>query len=228
MTDKDPALITGFPDNELTDPEIVEFKLRYGHIWNKKWVYRIAAVVVPLVALGIGIMLGMRTGLSADELYLTYWQKSQPIEGVRSFSGEPNEDFQLLQSEIDKAILETMQQFYPGTFFLDTDSDSRLFLREIIIPDSAALIERRSEAVKIHDFGLFCMKGQRFLEAIFAFRQIIGMNEKSYLESSEWYLGLCYLKSGDLENAKQVFSSIAGNPGHKFYSESKKILRKIK
>ena len=246
MTDKDIELITGFLENELTDPEIEEFKARYGydeeftrevnarseiyisleaaskvslknmvekpvlrriidnrkpsgratlHL-NIKWVYRIAAVVIPLIALGIGIKLWVKPGLSADELYLTYWQKTQPKEEFRSFTGEQKGNFGLLQKEINNGILEAL--------------------------------DKLSAPRDIHDFGLFCMEEGRFTEAIFAFKRAIGMNEKDYQESSEWNLGLCYLKSGDQKKARQVLGAIAGKPGHKFYQQSKEILRKIK
>ena len=246
MIDKDIGLIIRFLDNELSDQDVEEFKARYGHddeftlevnelskicisleaaskvslknmvgkpvlrrfladrkesvstknLLKNKWSFRIAAVVIPLIALSIGFEIWVKPRLTNDDLYLAYFQKLQITDESRSFTGEQKTNFQILQKNIDNAVLET----------IDALSDPR----------------------DIYSFGLYCMEEQRFPEAVYAFRRVVGMQEKTYLESSEWYLGLCYLKLNDLENAKLVFTSVAASKDHIFRKESKALLRKLR
>jgi hypothetical protein len=156
----------------------------------------VAAVLIPLVGLGIGIRLWVRPGATADELYLTYLHKSRSNDEWRAFAGDRKENFSLMQKDIDNVILENL--------------------------------DKLGSPRELHDFGLFCMEGRQFNEAIFAFGRVIGMKDPEFLESSEWNLGLCYLKTGDIAKAREFFSLISGKPGHKFGKESKELLRKIK
>ncbi|MCX6223735.1 MAG: hypothetical protein NTV01_03130 [Bacteroidia bacterium] len=187
MTDKDIDLIIKFLENELSAQEVEEFKAKYGHdveftrevnerskiyisleaaskvslknmaeepllrrfIGNKtpplnadyrisnKWLYRIAAVLIPLIALTIGMELWVRPRLSTDDLYLTYSQKLQAKGEFRSFTGDQKTNFGQLQKDIDNAILES--------------------------------IDALQGTADIHAFGLYCMEGKRFTEAVYAF-----------------------------------------------------------
>ncbi|NVO10429.1 MAG: hypothetical protein HXX16_10750 [Bacteroidales bacterium] len=47
-----------------------------------------------------------------------------------------------------------------------------------------------------------------------------------YVPQTQWYLGLCYLKTGDKEKAINIFNTIVKSNGYN-YKEAKKILKKI-
>ncbi|NOU18471.1 MAG: tetratricopeptide repeat protein [Bacteroidales bacterium] len=47
-----------------------------------------------------------------------------------------------------------------------------------------------------------------------------------YVPQTQWYLGLCYLKTGDKEKAINIFNAIVKSYGYN-YKEAKKILKKI-
>jgi TolA-binding protein len=71
------------------------------------------------------------------------------------------------------------------------------------------------------------MEVKQYDEANIRFKKIIDHKTNAFIESAEWYLGLCYLLKEDEEMAIEIFTEISNNKG--FYSkESKKILRKLK
>jgi hypothetical protein len=86
------------------------------------------------------------------------------------------------------------------------------------------VLDEIGESKDLYTFGTFCMEQNKFSEAILIFRRLIIMNE--FKEDSEWFLGLCYLKTGD-PNAFETFSKIASNNAHKYHSEAQKVVREI-
>jgi hypothetical protein len=80
---------------------------------------------------------------------------------------------------------------------------------------------------KLFLFGLFCMENNRFTEAIFTFKRVLNSNTDEFKEDSEWYLGLCLLKTGEQSNALKTFTKIADDPKHKFNIEAQKVIQKI-
>jgi tetratricopeptide (TPR) repeat protein len=77
-------------------------------------------------------------------------------------------------------------------------------------------------------FGIYCMNKERFTEAIYAFNELIRTNDREYKDGSEWYLALCYLKTGKIEEAIRAFSEIAISNGHDYQQESIEILARLR
>jgi tetratricopeptide (TPR) repeat protein len=245
MNDNDTNLIIKFLENDLNDREVDEFKSKYGHnaefthevneqakihiafeaaarinaeqehhdlvfqsgnlaevektksrfTINTGWTLRIAAGVMALIGLSIGINFLIKPGLSTDDLFSLYYKNTTISEDSRSFAGEQNGAYMQFLQESDAEIDEYLKDF----------------------PSPA----------EIHKFALFLMDQKRFTAAASAFKQILDNNDKNFQESSQWYLGLCYLKLVEIDKAKRVFQSIVNNPLHEFYGNSKKILKKI-
>jgi len=106
------------------------------------------------------------------------------------------------------------------------------------IPDFSGLLEKidRTVAAGIDTlqtaeecffFGIYCMENQRFIEAAYAFTRLINSRTNKYREESEWYLGLCYLKTGKKEEAIKAFSEIAAAESHVYQRESARLLRRL-
>jgi TolA-binding protein len=59
------------------------------------------------------------------------------------------------------------------------------------------------------------------------FKRIIDHKANAFIESAEWYLGLCYLKTGDINKATEIFQTIAVSEGY-YKKEARKVLKRIK
>lgn len=162
---------------------------------NMKSFYRYAAIIIPLLAFGIILLMLANPQPSMENLYASYYKA--PVNNLHKGNAEEKTaGFALLLESIDRS--------------------------------SERRIDSLREASDYFHFGIYCMDNQYFREAIYAFNRLISSGEKMYLEESEWYLGLCYLKTGRKEDALRIFSGIAAANGHKFQSESGELIKKIK
>ena len=74
--------------------------------------------------------------------------------------------------------------------------------------------------------GISHMEIKEYDEANKRFKKIIDHKASAFVESAEWYLGLCYLKMDDDQKAKEVFDGIV--KGKSYYSkDAKRILRQM-
>lgn len=74
--------------------------------------------------------------------------------------------------------------------------------------------------------GISAMKINKHDDAVIAFDKIIKDNSTRYVERSEWYLALCYLKKEDMAKANALFKKIAEGNGF-FRNKAKEILNRI-
>ena len=56
--------------------------------------------------------------------------------------------------------------------------------------------------------GISAMEINKYDDAISSFKYIIKDNTTLYVEPSEWYLALCYLKISDISKAKEIFTKL--------------------
>lgn len=85
--------------------------------------------------------------------------------------------------------------------------------------------EKESCAVNFYSGVAYQELGQ-YSRAIGSFTQVVEQGDNLLVEQSEWYIGLCYLKTDELEKAVAQFRSIASRNG--FYGEeSGKILKQL-
>ena len=99
---------------ELKGPSVIPAKHYPYFLPENKWVMRIAAVVVPLIAFTVGLSLRQKPALPGDELYARFYENSQPKEESRSFAPDQQASFQFLQKDIDAAIMESMNALSSG------------------------------------------------------------------------------------------------------------------
>lgn len=75
--------------------------------------------------------------------------------------------------------------------------------------------------------GVSNMEESKYVEAEKAFTTVIDDNNNLFIESAQWYLALCYVKTEEKDKASQLLMSIR-NDGGIYSREAKKVLRKIK
>jgi hypothetical protein len=71
------------------------------------------------------------------------------------------------------------------------------------------------------------MGNSNFNNAITIFTGLCENGSNLYLDHSQWYLALCYVKTGNYQEASEKLQAII-NSGSYYKSKAKKVLRKIK
>jgi tetratricopeptide (TPR) repeat protein len=74
--------------------------------------------------------------------------------------------------------------------------------------------------------GLSYIELGNYPEAIIRFERLISINGLEYKSHAYWYLGLCYLKTDQMEKAISIFKQIIENKSYNFQA-AKKILKRI-
>ena len=75
--------------------------------------------------------------------------------------------------------------------------------------------------------GISYMETEQYTKAESNYQKIIDHNDNLYIEQAEWYLGFCYLHTGQNQKARQHFKEIAKSSSS-FNHKAKTILRRIK
>ena len=75
--------------------------------------------------------------------------------------------------------------------------------------------------------GISYMETEQYIQADEKFQKIINHNDNLFVEQAEWYLGFCYLHTGQNFEARGHFKEIAGSEGS-YSKKAKKIMRSIK
>ncbi len=75
--------------------------------------------------------------------------------------------------------------------------------------------------------GISHMEVKQYDEANIRFEKIIDHKANAFIESAEWYLGLCYLMKKEKAKATEMFADIADKKGY-YSKDAKKILNKLK
>jgi tetratricopeptide (TPR) repeat protein len=74
--------------------------------------------------------------------------------------------------------------------------------------------------------GLSCMEQNKFEEAIIQFDSILKNCRSTLIYHSQWYLALCYLKTGNTREAKDLLETIAS--GNTYYrKKAENLLKKL-
>jgi tetratricopeptide (TPR) repeat protein len=74
--------------------------------------------------------------------------------------------------------------------------------------------------------GISHMEIEEYAEANNSFKKIINHKANAFIESAEWYLGLCYLKTNENDKAAIVFEDIVERDGY-FKKDARKIIKKL-
>jgi tetratricopeptide (TPR) repeat protein len=160
----------------------------------------IAASIILLI--GLGFKLSFQGKSSTDNLFTDFYSPFQKIQFVAASSGN---EIEYAKEEYNKG------KYYSALTILQS------------VPDSDPQVIDR-----LFYTGLSYMALNEFEKATFSFQSLTSKAASNeFLHQAEWYLGLCYLKTGEKDEAYQQFSTIAIENVH-FSNKAKKILRKLK
>jgi len=162
-------------------------------------------MIAILVMAGSAVYLPNRK-LSNEELFNRYFSTAPvAIESVsRSAEAYPDNDFMVAvdnyrNGDYKSAIDHFMQ------YTLLNQGDPEVYM---MIGNSYAEMDKYSEA------------GSNY-------RKVIDHNNNLYIEDANWLLGLCYLKTGDNDKARQQMVLIASSDS-RYSSDAQVIVRRMK
>ena len=76
-------------------------------------------------------------------------------------------------------------------------------------------------------YGIANIEISDYNTAISVFKYIINQNDNLYIEHAEWYLGLCYLKANNIDEAMYQFMQISQDSTNYHNENAKSIMNKI-
>jgi len=165
----------------------------------KKFWYAAASIIL-LASLGSALFFGMPGTSSNERLFESYYNPDNLLSVTRS--GDAN-------------IVEAVLKFQEKDYLVA----SRLF-KQILATD-------KSNYAGWFYYGITCIETESFDQAEEAFHTIIAENQNLYVEHAEWYLGLCYLKSNNIEKARVQLSLVASNGDNIHREDARQILEKL-
>lgn len=169
----------------------------------KKAMVIVSGIAVSLALVAV-LLISQKNNTSTTDLYAQYFEPAEIGMSFRTSGNAVSND------------LKTAMMLYESKRF---DEAIKMF-EEILKNDNSRI------GLNLYS-GISHMEVKEYDEANIRFRKIIDHKTNAFIESAEWYLGLCYLLKDDEEMAIQIFTEISNGKG--FYSkESKKILKKLK
>lgn len=202
-------------DEIIADRQVMELRSKLGAIGRKKRAAiplrgilvrsaRYAAAVALLAVISTAIYLELKPGASPEQLYASSYERYESPGAVRSASGEGN----IL---MENAIASYSAKEYEKAI---------TYLEQIINSD-------RNDMESVFMHGMANMEVKNYPVASGSFTRVIEHNDNLYLEDAEWYLGLCYMMTGNREKALSQFGSIAASES-RYSRKAARLSRKLK
>lgn len=166
---------------------------------GQKW-YLAAASIVFLMVTGGLLLFTMPKSYSNDDLFKKYYSTEHVLDVARS--GDAN---------IVDAVIKFQEKDYKAA--------NKLF--SIILQSEAD-----NTAAWFYN-GIACIETGQFDFASKSFQHIIADNNSFYIEHAEWYLGLCYLKNNETNEAIAEFQKIASENRNYHKVDAQLILAKL-
>ncbi len=161
------------------------------------------ASLAALVMMGAGIWFYTYRTISPEKLFEMYYEPYDGVMNVRSAN-----------SEVADLLVTAMQKYEQREF------ESALLLFETVIANDRNNITSRFYS------GISYMETERFNVAEISFTDIIDHDDNLFIEHAEWYLGLCYLKTGKLEEAEELLLAIGSSEGY-YSRQARRITRNL-
>ncbi len=169
----------------------------------KKAMSIVAGIAVLMLAFAL-LFVRQIDNTSSSELYAQYFKPAEVGMSFRTSGNEVSND------------LRTAMMLYESKRF-----EEAIGLFEKILEEDESRI-----GLNLYS-GISHMEVKQYNEANIRFRKIIDHKSNAFIESAEWYLGLCYLLTEDDTKAKEVFANIADHKSY-YSKDAKKILNKLK
>lgn len=166
--------------------------------------FRVAvASLAAFIMLGTGIYLFSYRSIPSDKLFEIYYEPYEGLMNVRSGS-----------SQTTDILISAMQKYEKQEY------ESALRLFETVIASDGENITSNFYS------GISYLETERYSIAEKSFNRVIDHDDNLFIEHAEWYLGLCYLKTGNDDQARNLFTEIAGSEGYYSHNASR-LLRNL-
>lgn len=162
-----------------------------------------AAVISILVVIG-SVSLLSSNNLSNDEIMDRYYKSYEPSTTARSASVKPDSDFSLALD------------YYKTHDY----SNAALHFKKVVEKNPKNMQSRFLS-------GVSNFENQKYPEAEESFDLVIKDGRSMYIETSKWYLALCYIKTNEKAKALNQLEIISNENGI-YKKDAKKIIRSLK
>lgn len=186
--------------HEMVDPE--PERKRIKRTLSGNWAGIAAASVVILVAIGFLLSNFINPVQTAEELFDQHYEPYIVPTNYRSVA-EINIVFH-------KALVEYGNQDYQKALQL---------FEKVLVED-----ESRMDVTLLT--GISNLEIENYYKANNSFQKVINHNDNLFIEQAEWYLALCYLKTGEQEKAHLQFGKIITD-NSLYKEEAEDILNKL-
>jgi tetratricopeptide (TPR) repeat protein len=204
----------------ISDYDAIDLEAQLDNIYNENYkplkksihiskrsgkvVFGASAVLIVMALLTTGITYLVNRSVSTDEIIAAYYQ---PAEMNMSFRAAED----VVDSDLRTAML----------YYENHDYEKAIALFERILKDDDSRI-----GLNLYS-GISHMEIEQYAAANENFQRIIDHKANAFIESAEWYLGLCYLMTEEEQKATEIFTRIASQDGY-YEKEAKKILKKMR
>jgi len=171
---------------------------------SKRTFYILGSLAATIAILMVVWLNSAKDNISGADLYAEYYQPAEINMSFRTAEG-------IVDSDLRSAMLCYEHKDYPTAISL---------FEKILNTDESRI------GLNLYS-GISYMELSHYAEANENFKRIIEHKANAFIESAQWYLGLCYLKTGEIEKASDIFKAIVSNEGY-YKKEAKKVLKKIK
>ena len=186
--------------HEIVDPEPIHKRIKRTLSGN--WAGIAAASAVILVAIGFLLSNFINPKQTADELFNQHYEPYVVPTNYRSAAD--------INNVFHKALVEYKNQDYQKALQL---------FEKVLFED-----ESRMDVTLLT--GISNLEIENYNDANNSFQKVINHNDNLFIEQAEWYLALCYLKTGEQEKAHLQFGKvITDNSLYKVAAED--ILNKL-
>ena len=203
-------------DSVLSDKDMIAFKAQLDEIHEeihettqkgRKLIRKsrhkanIAISAIASLAILISIYIPNRN-YSNEEITGLYYQ---PVQSAVSFRSSDNQNNKLAEAM---------------TLYENKD-----YAKAIDVFESILLEDNSKLGVNLYS-GISYMELNEYEAATTKFTNILDEAPNPFVESARWYIGLCYLFTEDIENAKESFSLLVTQDSY-YKKDAKKILRRL-
>jgi tetratricopeptide (TPR) repeat protein len=150
-----------------------------------RWIWYAAATVIICVAVALALVLIKGKPATVDKLFAFYYTPYESPGDIRSAAGTE-------ESPLVFGLELYEEHDYEGALTQ---------LQEVIRTDPA------SNEAQFYA-GATLMELDRFAEAIPFFRKVINNHDVLFSDQARWYLALACLKTGDVDQAKRLFTEL--------------------
>jgi tetratricopeptide (TPR) repeat protein len=171
---------------------------------NRNILFYTTGIAVSLILSGIVISKYFYTETDTKKVYSVYFE---PADIGMSFRSGAND---VINNDLRSAMVLYEDKKYKEAI--------RIF-EDILVKDSSRI------GLNLYS-GISYMEIKDYAEANKKFNKIINHKANAFIESAQWYLGLCYLMTEDSGKAKDVFLCIANSESY-YKKDAKRILKKM-